>query len=532
VQRFAAAQAAGPEPRRRVGAGRHSTAIALAALSLDTTLSGAVAGERQCPASPHQIVIEKSLIVRSPDFFAQADFSFARTIDSILASLAIDPDANRVGFVQTLLDTYDIDRQNNPDSMLPMPIEKQQDNELPTADELLDATSGLQPVALINRLDRAPRDGANCGEYRIVYALETGGFFLNFEAVLPNPEPLLGIAACMPVAEFWSALSERTVDQMAGDLEAFYYDGLGSGFVAAVLAENFGIPDGQIRGNVTLNGPEHWQLREWKVEGAAFRVHTTKNNPLVELYGDDSTGAIDKNVQELQRHAYQQAFVDQYLLQLFEPDLRMANVVPGNDAMIEEYISVVLNEFGAEIGNQFNEFQSISSNSEDDPALKAEGIRPRIDLALSQSGASLQGVTTDEALARAGAITCGGCHEFSNGDTLGHVADREIKWPNSRGFVHIDENGNISPALEKVNLPWRRQKLYEMLCTEPKQPERGFEEELALKNDLAELLTALIEKKASLDAQETRNRFRSLVDTLTRIHLEKEGYFVRHRRTH
>jgi hypothetical protein len=56
---------------------------------------------------------------------------------------------------------------------------------------------------------------------------------------------------------------------------------------------------------------------------------------------------------------------------------------------------------------------------------------------------------------------------------VGHVAGREIKWPNRPGFVHIDENGNTSPALREWNLPWRRQKLYEMLCTEPKLQEPG-----------------------------------------------------------
>jgi hypothetical protein len=49
---------------------------------------------------------------------------------------------------------------------------------------------------------------------------------------------------------------------------------------------------------------------------------------------------------------------------------------------------------------------------------------------------------------------------------------------------------------------------------------------------LAELLNALIENKTSLDGQKPDNRFRSLVDRLTSIDLEKEGYFVRYRRTH
>ncbi|MER9134073.1 hypothetical protein [Mesorhizobium sp. M0768] len=528
---------------------RSSIAGALAALLFGSVSSETVARARQCPASLDQVVAKQSLIVTLgdwPTFFSKADFSFARTIDAILASLKVDPDANRIGLVQTLLDTYDVDRQKNPDphSMLPMAIEKQRDNNIPSADMLLDANSGLQPVALVNRLDRAPRDGANCGEYRIVYAMkyplqtgESGRFFLNFEAVLPNPERERGIAGCMPVAEFWSGLSGKAEQQMAADLETFYYKGLGSGFVAAVLAKNYGIPDGQVRGNATLNGPEHWQLREWKIvppsntSDTAFRIETVKKNALAEFYRDDSKGAIDAKAQEQQRIAYQQAFVDQYLPQLFNPELTLSPV-PGDDPAIAAYMLSLLNEFGADIDNRFNEFQNISSNSEDDPELEASGLKPRIVAALSQLDLLSKGVSSNEALARAGAITCGGCHEFSNGKTVGHVAGREIKWPNSLGFVHIDENGNTSPALREWNLPWRRQKLYEMLCTEPKLPEPGFEEELVLRNELAELLTALIEKKTSLDGQKTDNRFRSLVDRLTSIDLEKEGYFVRYRRTH
>ncbi|MER8484479.1 hypothetical protein [Mesorhizobium sp. M1322] len=519
----------------------------MAALFFGSIPSETAAREKLCPGSLDQVVTEKSLIVRSrisPAFFLKADFSFVRTVDAILASLNVDPAANRIGFVQTLLDTYDIDRQNNPISMLPMAIEKQQDNNIPTADRLLDANSGLRPVALVNRLDLAPRDGANCGEYRIVYAmkypLQTGGsgsFFLNFEAVLPNPERKRGIAGCMPVAEFWSGLSGKSEEQMAADLEAFYYDGLGAGFDAAVLARNYGIPDGQVRGNATLNGPEHWQLREWKIVppsntfGAAFRVETVKKNALAEFYRDDTNGAIDRKAQEQQRLAYQQAFIDHYLPQFFSPELTLP-AVPDDDAAIAAYKSTLLNEFGADIDNRFNEFQNISSDSEDNPQLEASGIKQRIDAALSQLGLLQRGVSSNETLARAGAITCGGCHAFSNGKTVGHVAGREIKWPNSRGFVHIDENGHISPALRDWNLPWRRQKLFEILCTEPKLPEPGFEEELALRNELAELLTALIEKKSSSNGQETENRFRALVDGLTGIDLEKEGYFVRHRRTH
>ena len=35
-------------------------------------------------------------------------------------------------------------------------------------------TTDFFPVALFNRFDLAPEDGAHCGEYRIVYAMHDG----------------------------------------------------------------------------------------------------------------------------------------------------------------------------------------------------------------------------------------------------------------------------------------------------------------------------------------------------------------------
>src|ERR1041384_3842288 len=58
------------------------------------------------------------------------------------------------------------------------------------------------PIGLFNRFDQAPENGAHCGEYRIVYAKQSGVTstsdrnLLIFEAVLPNPHPTQGIRGC------------------------------------------------------------------------------------------------------------------------------------------------------------------------------------------------------------------------------------------------------------------------------------------------------------------------------------------------
>ncbi len=62
------------------------------------------------------------------------------------------------------------------------------------------------PIALINRLDLAPEDGTNCGEYRVIFARDPeageGRNLLIFEAVMPNPNPGCGIDGCRAIATF------------------------------------------------------------------------------------------------------------------------------------------------------------------------------------------------------------------------------------------------------------------------------------------------------------------------------------------
>jgi hypothetical protein len=47
-------------------------------------------------------------------------------------------------------------------------------------------------------------------------------------------------------------------------------------------------------------------------------------------------------------------------------------------------------------------------------------------------------------------MTCGGCHQFSKDEEIGPAippATEALKWPQSLTFVHISEEGDLSPAL-------------------------------------------------------------------------------------
>lgn len=90
---------------------------------------------------------------------------------------------------------------------------------------------------LFNRFDLASPSGADCGEYRIVYAKQSGLVsgtdrnFLIFEARLPNPTPSAGLTGCLPVADFWANLTiVGSVATRATLLRDFYFVGLGGGF--------------------------------------------------------------------------------------------------------------------------------------------------------------------------------------------------------------------------------------------------------------------------------------------------------------
>jgi hypothetical protein len=71
-------------------------------------------------------------------------------------------------------------------------------------------------------------------------------------------------------------------------------------------------------------------------------------------------------------------------------------------------------------------------------------------------------IKTDHVLNRAGAMACGGCHQFSASKQIA----ANVAWPASLGFVHIDEGGILSPALLHAFLPGRLGSLKRAICGE------------------------------------------------------------------
>lgn len=319
------------------------------------------------------------------------------------------------------------------------------------------------PIAMVNRLDLRDRvQHEHCGEARMIYALsgdpEFRRNFLIFEAEIPNPLPG-NEAGCLPVAQFWHQLS--TVDSVAERgqrLRDFYLNGLpGSGVQPVFAIENFIESSGQIRTNQFFNFGEGWNLKEYKIstEGGfnTLKIVTVKNNPVASLF-DMANGT-------------------EFLQQFSNGVLSLVGGI--------SFISM------PSYDDEFNNIEShasgvISENDFRTPFEESRGsqFENRISLSLSNVRSNL---SVDQVINRAVAMTCGGCHEpGAFGLTAPDAVGPNLSWPNSAGFVHVNENAfdgvfPLSQALTEVFLPDRLEVFETYLSTgataatpEPVQP--------------------------------------------------------------
>jgi hypothetical protein len=337
------------------------------------------------------------------------------------------------------------------------------------------------PIGLFNRFDLMPENGAYCGEYRIVYAKESGiantddRNLVIFEAAMPNPLPLLGLEGCRPVVEFWASLSSiDDVETRAARLEDFYFNGMLLAvppFPAVVRIEHFGdnaAGRGQIRTNQFSNpNPRIWSLREFKLKQtcgllscSALKVVpvTAKDNPFGPLFGVTS-------------HPKTAAFQSH---------------LPGQ---VKALSGATIPDIDEDIPDTYNSGQSQATSLTNETNYVANlGVEtsPLRD-ALATSLANISsGLTPDHIVSRVQALSCAGCHRFSNGADLGGG----ITWPASLGFTHVTERETevgdgvtryvLSQALVGTFLP-HRQNVFERYLSKslllrllPLRPIGGF----------------------------------------------------------
>ena len=554
--------------------------IVPAILLASTALTNSVATAQGPICTAPQIDISKSLVVTDAAL-DKTRFAFSRTIDSILGSMNVATTAeNRENFVKSMLTSFQDDDMVNPISGLRMKVDVRPLEAGLDPKKLLNPAdpNGLVPIALFNRLDAAPEDWSNCGEHRIIYSFKApipnpGGpasrFFLIFEARTENASPQkTGFEGCRATANFWRNLTdEGDAAKRADRLEQFYYVGIAGASGPVVQAKNYGGPLGQVRGNIFVNAsgtPPKWQLREWIVvnsgqpTAASFVPVTVKDNPLAQFYldangsGDDAPSDPAKEASE--RMEFQNVFLNTSLARLLDPDVirnfltagqpgYRPELDPKNAAFdIAKYKNEVLNRIGARFENRFNEFQSVSQGDEDNPQTKAGAtLKGKVDAALVPFVIdATQKPDTDQVLNRAGAVTCGGCHQFAAGKEVGQVKGQKIVWPNSAGtgFVHVMETGQLSDALNNVLLPFRRDRLADAVCIEAApvamaaSPSARLTESYVRQSRWQSLVAAAREEK---DPAAQRTRTREAVQAITvqrQEEIQKPGYFVINRRPH
>ena len=321
------------------------------------------------------------------------------------------------------------------------------------------------PIGLFNRFDIAPENGAHCGEYRIVYAKASGisnpddRNLIIFEAVMPNPLPVLGLLGCRKIAKFWADLSDiDNLNTRADKLERFYFEGgavLGIPLSPPVVHVNhFGNnanDRGQIRTNQFVNAtPRIWSLREFKLKRtcallgcSAMRMipATNKENPFGPLFGAPST------------HARTPAF---------------QGFLPGQIALLA---GANIPDIDEEMPDTYNSGQSQASASTDTNYVTNFGtgpssLRTALTTALTTAGSAL---TADDIVKRVQALSCAGCHRLSNNVDIGGG----LIWPPSQGFTHVSEietevvggvtRHKISDALVNAFLPHRKLVLQDYL---------------------------------------------------------------------
>jgi hypothetical protein len=307
-------------------------------------------------------------------------------------------------------------------------------------------------IGLYNRFELASPSGADCGEHRMVFGRTAGGgrAFIIFEAVLPNPTPILGLEGCRPVASFWAGLSTNNdAASRATALHEFYFTGL-PGFSPVIHIDNYGNtglsgPTGQVRINEFMQLP--WMLREFKLQKVSatsvlFVPVTAKTNPFGDLFSPTSTNS--------QAAAFQDVFFPSQVAALAVNDINLFNYVvpdnfntgesnPQNFGGVDDYLA------------RFSPTSQLATNIQEQ---------------LTAIGSTL---TPANIVARAEALSCAGCHQLSTGAALGGGL---ANWPSSTGFVQsseLTENGPdgarfvISPALTDVFLPHRAKVLQTFL---------------------------------------------------------------------
>jgi hypothetical protein len=474
-----------------------------------------LAAQCYAPSDPVRLTSDeqRSVVLTSNDnpTVFQTDFSLKRTLKAILASApgvdaASIQDAQIKDFLNSLLAGLGAEKLENKEGHILLSVTPRDGEKALTANDLLDDTSvsRMVPVGLFNRLDLAPADHSNCGEYRIVYEKsgpkdDKGNVVFDqrmtiiFEAKLPNPDRSGDRKQCEAVWRLWQSFSVRQPNEKPEDVDAriapvlarFYYDGgeldSQADFAPVVSFDHYGLLGGQVRANVFVRTSGdaqkrlNWHLRQWRVDLdqtkpgnlPTFQPEPVNETPFRGYFSGELTNSpdTDKDTFRSLSGLFQSNFIQNNVPQLTAVD-SVAAIAGGDPTTVADLIDNV----GVDIEDRFyavdsdaGPFRGAPADA-DDPAIAAsKELGDAIERRLGSMKLGIAcGLTKEHILIRTGAMTCGGCHQFA---TTKEIAPG-IRWPASLGFVHINEKGQMSPLLLDRFLPFR----FGLLKTLPPAP--------------------------------------------------------------
>lgn len=315
------------------------------------------------------------------------------------------------------------------------------------------------PVAVVNRIDLMPVGGQTCGEYRVVFAKESGKtdpndrVFLIFEGSLPNPEPGC-LMACHPVASFWKGLEAEKDPAMLGEkLQKFFFEGL-PGFSPIITPSAFGLGSfgssgyygtgGQVRLSQHIDAD--WEMRELVLgvdqdNRLLFVPKAVGNNPHPDFFaGKDMVSLL----------------APEHVRTLAGERVEDIGMITDTSTQSGESLQTGPHACNYEVAAKDN--AGLHSAVTDEISYQGLGIDCPADDPLDATAI----------LRRATMQSCAGCHAPSAMLGPERKIGCNLVWPDSLGNVHIDESGKVSPALKDSFLPHRAEVLstYLQACDE------------------------------------------------------------------
>jgi hypothetical protein len=323
-------------------------------------------------------------------------------------------------------------------------------------------------VSVVNRFDlRDKRTFNDCGEYRLIYALQQAGSnspisfadraYLIFEAQVDNPMPGKEIG-CRNLADFWASLSTlNTPAQRGAAIAGFFKNGLPAkngrpATQAVIQPKNYQMGRGQLRANLFRGGPSRgWVLKEFRMAiGNAVGVNGFKQAPNKE----NGFGPLfaDTAVNNTQEKLFRDVLVGNMAALYGSPtNIGFATHVRTNSA--ESFSQ------GGNIGHL-----NYTSQFARAPAAYKTAFNNKVN-AINATKPAAQKLTASQVLNRLESITCAGCHQpGAFGLTTPGSMGPNQAFPDSLGFVHVSDSlsGSVyplSPALNSVFLPARKREL-------------------------------------------------------------------------